>query len=370
MKLRRIMALLSKLDPVSLAASVVLMGIGIAFIYSAGYRGEDAPPATFYRKQIVWAMIGFSGYAAAAVADYRWVGRQSGWLYGVSCALLVLVLLVGVKVYGAYRWLNVFGIRFQPSEVGKLAVILLLARFLARPDMDPRRPACFWGAAAIVGPVFLLILMGPDLGSAMMLAPVAAAMLFAAGVPWKTLGRLALAGALAAPLGWFLLASYQKERVMVFLDPSRDPLGTGWNKIQSAIAVGSGGFSGKGFLEGTQNVLGYLPRTVAPTDFIYSVIAEETGFLGSAAVIGIFALVFFRGLRAARLARDRFGLILATGLTTLLFSHVFVNIAMTIGLLPVTGLPLPLISYGGSFMVTVMVALGWLQSIYVRRHRP
>jgi rod shape determining protein RodA len=166
-----------------------------------------------------------------------------------------------------------------------------------------------------------------------------------------------------------VLDDYQKERILVFFNPGRDPLGAGWNKIQSEIAVGSGGLTGKGYLKGTQNVLGYLPRTVAPTDFIYSVIAEEMGFLGSSLILALYAAILVAGVRVAWRAPDTFGRLLTMGVVTMLFSHVFVNVAMTIGLMPITGLPLPLISYGGSFMLSTMLALGMVQSVNIRRVR-
>jgi rod shape determining protein RodA len=170
-------------------------------------------------------------------------------------------------------------------------------------------------------------------------------------------------------VAWLLLHDYQKDRILVFLDPSRDPLDAGWNTVQSAIAVGSGGLTGKGYLRGTQNILGFLPRTVAPTDFIFSVIAEETGFLGSLTLLLLFAVLAFGGMRAALRARDKFGRLLAVGVTVLVMFHVFVNMAMTIGLMPITGIPLPLVSYGGSFMVCTLAMLGIVQSVYVRRVR-
>lgn len=367
---RRIRLILSRLDFLSLACTLLLAGIGIAFIYSAGYREDDPGLSDFCRKQMVWVGVGTFALLSTAFLDYRRLGELAPWLYLVACLLLVLVLVAGVKVYGAYRWLDVAGIRIQPSEFGKLAVLLALARHLGRPDARPLRWPILAGAALIVLPVFVLILVEPDLGSALVLVPVAGAMLVAAGLSFRILGRLIGAGLLLAPFGWFALDGYQQERIRVFLDPTRDPLGTGWNKIQSAIAIGSGGLEGKGFLQGTQNVLGFLPRTVAPTDFIFSVIAEEKGFLGVLAVLGLYALLLWGGFRAARRAPDPFGRILAAGLTALLFTHIFVNIAMTIGLLPITGLPLPLISYGGSFMVTAMVSLGILQSIAIRRINP
>jgi rod shape determining protein RodA len=178
---------------------------------------------------------------------------------------------------------------------------------------------------------------------------------------------VALLGLLAMPVVWLRLRTYQKARLTVFLDPDRDPLGAGWNLNQSLIAVGSGGATGKGYLQGTQNSLGYLPRTVSPNDFLFSVIAEEKGFIGSVGVIGLFAVILFCGLRIAANARDRLGTLLATGIVVLLFFHVFINIGMTIGLMPVKGLPLPLLSYGGSFVLATMTALGLLQNVWIHR---
>ncbi|MDD4341679.1 MAG: FtsW/RodA/SpoVE family cell cycle protein, partial [Kiritimatiellae bacterium] len=202
---------------------------------------------------------------------------------------------------------------------------------------------------------FLLIVVEPDLGTAVVLIPTVCAMLFAASVPFRYLGGLGLLGvggiaALLSPWGTFLLGDYQRERILTFLDPSRDPLGAGWNAIQSAIAVGSGGVWGKGFLNGTQNVLGFLPHTVAPSDFIFPVIAEEKGFVGASLLLLAFAVLITCYIRTAWTAKDPAGSLLATGIAGLFFSHVFVNIGMTIGLLPITGLPLPLVSSGGSFM--------------------
>lgn len=370
MNTRRILRLLARMDWPSVLAILLLLGVGVAFIYSAGYRGEDRPPAEFYRKQLGWCAIGLAVFAAAAVSDYRRLGAQAAWLYLVGLALLAAVLVFGVKVYGARRWLVAFGQRVQPSEFAKLATILALARYLAAPATDPRAWATLLASGLIVAAPFALIVIEPDLGTGLTLLPVAAAMLIAAGAPWRKLGALALLALPLLPLAWGLLDDYQRNRLLVFLDPGRDPLGAGWNSIQSGIAVGSGGLWGKGYLQGTQNVLGFLPRTVAPTDFIFSVIAEEKGFVGSAVLLALYAIVTAGGLRAAHRARDNFGRLLAVGLTALLYFHVFTNIAMTIGLMPVTGLPLPMVSYGGSFLVAAMLALGWIQSVYIRRETP
>jgi len=369
MNLDALQQTLRRMDWWMVLCIIALLLVGIAFIFSASYRSDGTAMAGFYSKQIVWAGAGLALFFLFALLDYRRLRDSAWWLYALGLLLLVLVFFIGKKVYGAYRWLNLFGINIQPSEFGKLATLVLLARFLGRPGRDVQEPKVVAQTLLLIGVPFLLILKEPDLGSASMLVPLAFVMMYAAGVPMKYLGILVLMGVLLMPVGWFGLGDYQKERILVFFDPGRDPLGSGWNKIQSEIAVGSGGFSGKGYLKGTQNVLGFLPRTVAPTDFIYSVIAEEVGFVGSLALLALYAMLLMSGIRAALAARDKLGRLLAVGVTGLVFCHVFVNIAMTIGLLPITGLPLPLISYGGSFMVSTMIGLGIVQSVYVRRYQ-
>lgn len=360
---------LRRMDWSLIIALIVLMVLGISFIYSAGYRGEDQPVSSFYKRQLLWCAAGITVFLALVTVDYHRLTENAWWLYGLCVVLLGLVLVYGQKVYGAYRWLRFFGFQVQPSEFAKLATIILLARFLSRPGRNVRDPNVAWAALVIMGCPFVLILQEPDLGTAVILVPVTLVMLYVAGVPAKTLGFLALLGLLLLPVGWLGLSSYQKERILVFFDPGRDPLDAGWTRMQSVIAVGSGGLTGKGWLHGTQNVLGFVPRTVAPTDFIYSVIAEEMGFVGSALLLVLYTVVLFACARSALYARDKFGRLLSVGFAAMLFCHAFVNIAMTIGLMPITGLPLPLISYGGSFMVGTMIALGLVQSVYVRRQR-
>jgi len=346
-----------------------LLAVGIIFIFSASYRGNDLPMASFYERQAMWSLVGITFFLMLVVADYHLFRDAAGWLYVVSAVLLVLVLLIGKRVYGANRWLSLFGVQVQPSEFAKLITIIMLAKFLSRPGRDMSSLGTLGKALLIVFVPFVLILKEPDLGTASVLIPIAFMMMFIAGVPVKYLLVLAGIGLLMLPFAWLGLDDYQKDRVLVFFNADRDPLGAGWNKIQSEIAIGSGGLMGKGYLKGTQNVLGFLPRTVAPTDFIYSVIAEEMGFLGSIGLIFLYLVVLWAGFRAALASRDKLGRLLAVGVTSLLFCHVFVNIAMTIGLLPITGLPLPLISYGGSFMVSTMIGLGIVQSVYVRRYQ-
>ncbi len=360
--------LLKRLDWGFVLTVLALVASGVAFIYSASYRNETALTA-LTQRQIMWALVGLGLFLLVVLADYHRASDTAWVVYAVCLVLLVLVLAMGKKVYGAYRWLNLFGVAIQPSEFAKLGTVIVLGHFLSQPSRDTSDPRTLLYVLLIIALPYGLIMAQPDLGTASTLIPVAFAMMFVAGVPFRYLALLVVLGAVAAVPGWFFLDDYQRERVHVFLDPSRDPLGAGWNSIQSGIAVGSGGLTGKGYMMGTQNILGFLPRTVAPTDFIFSVIAEETGFVGSALLLTLFALLVWGCLRAALAARDKLGRLLAVGVVTLLFCHIFVNMAMTVGLVPITGLPLPLISYGGSFMVCTMVGLGIVQSVYVRRFR-
>ncbi len=358
---------LARMDWFFVLSVLALTGIGILFIYSASYRNDDEWMTALTRRQAVWVLVGAACFIAAVMVDYRDLASHAWWIYIVCMTLLVLVLLVGVRIYGAYRWLNIFGVRVQPSEFAKLGTLLLMARYLSLPSRNMSEFKTFYIPLLIMALPFVLVLQQPDLGTALMLIPMTLALLFVGGVPLRYLVVLGGIGLLLTPLGWFVLDTYQQERILVFFDPGRDPLGAGWNKIQSELAVGSGGVTGKGFLMGTQNILGFLPRTVAPTDFIFSVIAEERGFVGSALVLGLYAVVIMCGLRAALRARDKLGRLLATGVIAMVFCHMFVNIAMTVGLAPITGLPLPLISYGGSFMVCTMAGLGLVQGVYTRR---
>ena len=362
-------------DWLAILLAAGLLATGLTFIYSASWRGADTGiVGSWFSRQIWWAALGAGIALMLAAADYRFWIRHAWWIYLGSLVLLGLVLVMGMKVYGAYRWLNLFGIPVQPSEFAKVALVLVLARVLGGGALAPRSFGNVAVTLVLTALPFLLILVEPDLGTASVLLPTAVCMLFAAGAPlwcFLTLGLLG-AGGLAvvlSPLARYVLTGYQQERIATFLEPGRDPLGSGWNALQSAIAVGSGGFSGKGFLNGTQSALGFLPRTVSPTDFIFPVIAEETGFIGAGLLLLAFAALLSCYLRTAAAARDPAGSLLATGIASLLFFHVFVNIGMTIGLLPVTGLPLPFVSSGGSFMVSTLAGFGLVQSIHVRRTR-
>ena len=374
----------------------LLLVLGVLFVYSSCYISDEVPVRSLYKRQILWAVIGLGCYIGFALIDYRSLRKYAWWGYAIGMILLVLVVFVGKERYGARRWLMLFGangIGVQPSEFAKIAILLLLSRKLSRPGENLVSWKPVLTVLGLVGLPIMLIMLQPDLGTSLVLLPMAFAMMFAAGVPWKTMLILASIGvtcigivlgavfipetlgadkdAQAKVLRMVGLKPYHKKRIDVFFRADQDPLGAGWNKRQSEIAVGSGGMWGKGFLKGTQNILGFLPRSVAPTDFIYSVIAEELGFFGSAMTISLFAIVVGCGMRVAFVARDKLGRLLCVGIVSLLFCHVFVNIAMTVGIMPITGLPLPLLSYGGSFMLIMMAALGMVQSVYIRsREKP
>lgn len=363
------LAVLRRPDWLSILIMVLLLATGVAFIYSASVHSEHTMFAEMAGKQIGWVIAGVIVFLALLALDYQRSGDSAWGLYVITLVLLVAVLLIGRKINGATRWLSVAGINIQPSELAKLSVLLVLARFLSEPTRDIRSPKTLLLALLIVAVPCVFIMKQPDLGTSLTMIPMLLVMLFVAGVPLRHLIILGIIGLVALVPAWFLMSDYQHKRILVFLDPGSDPMGAGWNKMNSEIAVGSGGFAGKGYMMGTHHMLGYLPKMGAPTDFIFSVIAEEKGFIGSAVILSLFAMLFLGCVRAAHAARDKMGRLLAAGVLALMFAHVFVNIAMTFGLMPITGIPLPLVSYGGSFMICTMAAFGLVQSVFVRRER-
>jgi rod shape determining protein RodA len=380
-----------RIDWVMVSTLLLLLTISTLFIYSAQFQSIGSVGST-WQRQLIFSFIGLLLYFTATWFDYRKLIRLAPWIYPATLLLLLLVFLFP-PVNGAHRWIALPGFTLQPSELAKPAALLMLAAYLAAPDRDRTTHQTFLVSIAILLTPLLLIALEPDLSSALVIIPAALAILLYTGIKRKWLlsaiGTLLLATTLLC--GWIkyeapttttstaapatqlqlppvpLLEPYQKERIRVFLSDEVDSADAGWNKLQAQVAVGSGGFRGKGYLQGSQNILGFLPRTVAPTDFIFCVIAEEMGFIGSLSILLLYTLLLGRCLRTAWRAPDEFGRMVALGISTLLFCHIFINIAMTIGLLPITGLPLPLMSYGGSFMISTMVALGIIQSIYQRR---
>ena len=370
---RAVTGFFASLDLLQLAALAFLLGVGLLFVYTTGRQIGGEVRAAFFHRQLHWIIAGTVLYFAAAIPDCRKpVCKLLALLYYfIVTGLLVLVPIAGVKVYGATRWLKFGPLRIQPAEFAKGALILLLAAIFSSRLFDVNRwPSRLLCAAATVLP-FLLIVIEPDLGSAMVLLPIFVAMLFCAGLRWRIILSVTLVAATLATAAVLnelyyrpLLKRYQRARLLTFLSPESDRTGYGYNVYQSKLAVGSGGWTGKGLSEGTQNALGFLPRTVSNNDFIFSVIAEETGFVGSLALLTGYLLLLVAILRCAFRASDPFGASIAVGTAAMIFTHVFINIGMSIGLVPVTGLPLPFVSYGGSFVLSGMLLLGILQSVY------
>ncbi|MBI5773257.1 MAG: rod shape-determining protein RodA [Verrucomicrobia bacterium] len=387
-------------DGVMLGALLLLMSIGAAFIYSATMANAGAADLPLIQqrhiKQIVWYLLGGSAAVLLCLVDYRSLARWSLVAYWANVLVLAAVLVPGIGSmrFGARRWIDLGVFQLQPSEFAKLSFILVMAHFLSRPLNELREPRQFFKALGLIALPFALVLKEPDLGSALMFPLVGFAMMVVAEVPKKFLLRLAgglglvlalvLVDVLYAPekFQFIKLESYQRHRLMVYFGKDfAPPQATAaerqrarelqrqksYNVEQALISVGSGGPTGKGWRQGTQNALGYLPRAVAHNDFIFSVIAEESGFVGSVIVLTLYAVVLFSGIRIAGQARDRLGKLLAAGIVALLFSHVFINIGMNIRLMPVTGVPLPLLSYGGSSVLCSLIAAGVLQNIHLYR---
>jgi len=389
-----------RVDWLMVAAVLGLMLLGVIFIASAKMAEETARQVPWYGqfffKQIVWCGAGLGLAGVTCVLDYRVLSRWSLVAYGLLVLCLVAVLIPGIGTthgWGARRWIDLGPLQFQPSEFAKLGFIFALAHFLSRPRKELRQWPVFGRALGLTVLPFVLVLIEPDLGSALVLLPVGLLMMFVAGVPAVYLRRL-LAGAgllvalilidvLFAPPGWQIkLEDYQRRRLLVYFGRDYAPpnateaerqrlrklqFDDSYNVRQALISVGSGGLTGKGWRQGMQSALGYLPRSVAHNDFIFSVIAEEKGFMGSVTVIALYGVVLFSGIRTAGQARDRLGRLLAVGVVTLIFSHVFINIGMNIRLMPVTGIPLPLLSYGGSSVLCFLIAIGILQNVHIYR---
>ena len=342
-----------------LASLLLLSGFGLIVLYSASGQNFDQ-----VERQAVRIVLAFAIMLAIAQLNPTTLRRWSPWLYGVGLVMLVAVLVFGQVGKGAQRWLDLGIVRFQPSEMVKLAVPLMIAWYLAEKRLPPSWQRLTMAAAMIVVPV-LLIAKQPDLGTSLLVASAGVFVLFLAGISWRLIGVLMVGAAAAAPAAWYLMRDYQRQRVLTFLDPEKDPLGTGYHIIQSKIAIGSGGMYGKGWLNGTQSQLDFLPER--HTDFIFAVLSEEFGLTGVLMLMALYLFIIARGLYIATRAQDTFTRLLAGSLTLVFFVYLFVNTGMVTGLLPVVGVPLPLVSYGGTSLVTLMAGFGMLMSIHTHR---
>ncbi len=358
--------LLIHFDWTLMALVLLIAAAGIVNLYSAS-AGGDLPGTPLYLKQIFWLLSGLVIMMAIASMEYRLYSDFAYPIYLVSLFLLLVVMAYGMITSGAQRWVKLGPISFQPSEFVKISLILALAKYFQRP---PTREGfslkhLSFPLLILLFPL-LLILKQPDLGTAIILLLIFFSILIFVKVRWSSLLVFVLAGGSIVPLLWRFLKEYQKRRIMTFFNPDLDPLGAGYHIIQSKIAVGSGGIIGKGFMKGTQCKLGFLPEQ--ETDFIFSALGEEWGFIGSLVVIGLYFALIIWGLRIAVQSKDRFGAIVAFGVVAMLFWHVLINIGMVLGMMPVVGIPLPLLSYGGSFFISTLIGVGLLLNVSMRSY--
>ncbi len=344
---------------------LIMTGIGILSIYSANALATSGFRKTLYLRQITWLALGLGGLALACTVSYRNLARFAYVLFGLSFAALLVVLVLGKTGLGAQRWLRLGPITFQPSEFAKLALILFLARYFDDHREALHHPRTMLIPAGLTAVVMLLVLKQPDLGTALLLGFIGLAMFLLVGLRARYLAPFVGGAALLAPVVWTFLKDYQRRRILVFLNPDIDPLGASYHIAQSKIAVGSGGFLGKGWLGATQSQLNFLPLN--HTDFIFAVLSEQWGFMGGLIILLLFFYLVTRGLQIAHECTDLFAALLAAGISLMLGIQVLINIGMVLGILPVVGIPLPLVSYGGSSLVATLLSMGLLLNIHMRR---
>jgi rod shape determining protein RodA len=361
-------------DVVLLLAALLLVGYGVAMIHSATCSPDCArffPPSTWAVRQVLYAVVGLTLLAFVTLVDYRIYRALAypAFVFSLLCLALVLVVGRGSEEYGARRWIPLPYFDFQPSEITKVTMILALARWLGVEGDRPPSLRRVLGSLVLLGAPFALIFMQPDLGTGIAYLVIWFGMLVAARVRPLYLGLLVAGGMAAAPLGWFVMREYMRQRLMTFvaitMDPESDIFGEGYNILQARISIGSGGMFGRGFVQGTQNQFEFL--RVKHSDFIFSVLAEEMGFIGAMVLFLLLIVLLFRLVRAAERARDPFGRLVAFGIACMLTFQSVVNLGANLTILPVTGIPLPMVSFGGSALLTNFVALGLVQSILVRR---
>jgi rod shape determining protein RodA len=362
---------LRHLDPALIVTAAALAVIGILMVYSATHRSllaQGLDPAVYLKKQVVFLTLGALVAVLASSFDYRFLKVYAGIVYIASLVLLVLVRTpLGTSVKGSQRWFQVFGFQFAPSEVAKLALIVMLAAFISELRSSDRTLEDVYRATALAAVPGLLVFLQPDLGTSIVLAAILLGILIVAGARVRHLAVLALT-ATVLMFGAFQLhvvKDYQISRLTAWLDAENDPNGAGFNKLQSEIAIGSGGLTGRGYLRGPQTNLDFVPEQ--HTDFIFTVVGEEFGFVGSMVVLFLFSVLIWRAFRIALLSKDAFGTYLAAGIGSMFAIQMFVNVGMTLGIMPITGIPLPFVSYGGSSLLTSAIGVGILLNVHMRR---
>lgn len=352
-------------DPFLIILPLIIVLAGILFLYSASRGIYESNGANFAQRQAVWLSAGIIMLVIIANMDFRRILDCSYLYYGLISLILLLLLLAGGARMGARRWFSIGWITFQPSEFAKIILIMALAFYLGNNRYAIRTMKGLIMPLVLAGLLFLLTIKEPDLGSALILLAILLIMLLTSEVPIKYMAGLIIAGAASSPFLWNFLKEYQKKRLLVFINPNMDPLGAGYTIIQSKIAIGSGGLFGRGFLGGTQNQLNFLPES--HTDFIFAVIGEEWGFAGALLIVFLFAFLISRILSVAERTNDFYGKLIVMGVAGMISFQVIVNMAMTVGLMPVVGIPLPFISYGGSSLIMNFIAVALV--INIDRHR-
>ncbi|SDF21331.1 rod shape-determining protein RodA [Sporolituus thermophilus] len=360
--------LLKNLDYTVITVTVLLIMISLVIIGSATHINTPSEDRYWYvQRQGLFALINFVLIFIMLHFDYKVLSKYANILYVFNLVMLLAVMFVGTSALGAQRWIQIGPITLQPSEFSKLIMIICLAHMLDKRMNKLNTFKDIIPVFIFVGVPFLLVLKQPDLGTSLVFLAILFGMLFIAGISIKHLLAIFGAGAAFMPIFWHFLKDYQKKRLIVFMDPSVDPLGSGYHIIQSKIAIGSGMLFGKGLFAGTQSQLNFLPEN--HTDFIFAVIGEELGFVGAVAILLLYFILLYRGVKIAAAAKDNFGTLLAAGITSMLTFHVLVNVGMTAGIMPVTGIPLPLMSYGVSSLTTNLMSIGLLLNIYMRRQK-
>jgi rod shape determining protein RodA len=365
-------ARLRDFDPLMLLAALGLVGLGTLLIYSGSLSQSGSPSSSDLShpvaRQAMFAVVGIVVSLIIARADYKVLGTLSIGLYIAAIAALAFVVTFGEATYGSRRWIEIGDTQVQPSEIAKLVVIITLAKYLSDRQEQMGSLRVLLISLVLAAIPAALVFAEPDLGSAAIFAVIWLGMVIVAGAKWQHI--FGILGSFVVSIPFVLIAlvnDYQRERIALWLDPDRDPLGAGFQALQAEIGIGSGGLWGKGITDGSQTQLDYL-RT-GTTDYIFSVLGEELGFVGALVLFTLFALLLWRGLRAAEVSRDLFGRLLATGIVIYILLQTFINVGVNVGLLPVTGIPLPFVSQGGSSLITLFVALGILQSIVLRHRR-
>jgi rod shape determining protein RodA len=356
-------------DWILFGVTALIFMTGVLVIWSTSFKATTLASSSEVMRHLVFGLGGFALLIAVARTDYRAWSKVTAWLYGIMIVLLVAVLVISKPILGAQRWIDLGFFQFQPSEFAKIVVIVVLAKFFADNYDQLERPKYLLMSLGIMAVPVALVMRQPDLGTALVIVASWLGMALVSRIRKRYLVGMAVAGLAMLPFLISHLQDYQKARVAVFLNPQSDPLGAGHNVIQSTITIGSGQVFGRGLAAGSQSQLNFLPQLAQHTDFVFAVLNEKMGFVGGTLLILLFGVLLWRGLVIAYRAQDRFGMFLATGIVSMLLFHVFVNAGMNMGIAPVTGIPLPFVSYGGTALIVSLIAIGLLESVALRRKK-